>query len=491
MKILIVDDKRGTAIDILANFIRNGNRQHEIEIMQFHPKRPDADSIQFLKDHINDFDIVHWMYWRSWEKAKELGITTKKKQIISHFNPYDITKYQWDKEVDQNIACTQHQKDALPYAKLIRLAVNTELWEYEPNSHRTVGVCANRIESKKGIKEIGELCKKLDITLIVMGRISDPIYWEEVKATGADIEFYEDVPFDEMPDIYHKMGVYIVNSVDNFETGPMPPFEALLCGTPVVSRKVGTIGEVAEDGKNILFFDGKEQMEEAILEVLDNHILRDKIREEGWRMAKNASNVRYAREYNKVYHKTLYPNQKLVSVICPYTPERKDTIKETLISLHEQTYRNIEVISLVDDEEGYNLAKVRNLAITEASGEFLLFLDDRWKLANPFAVESFVKQLNNREKVFLWGDKGSGKRNFVENFSFCRRDSFIKSGMWNERINHYGGMSQEIRARLNSQGWEFKFCEKALAKEKMSSRGKWRGKKEIIKAKDVLYKLGL
>jgi len=485
MKILLVTDKKGSAIDILANFIKRYNKQHEIEILNFHPKRPDEESVAYLLEHIKDFDFTHWMYWRSWDKAAQFLIPHG--GILSHFNPYDINERRWDGML--NVVCTEDQLEKLPGAETIRLAVDDELWEWNPNEHKTVGMCAARIESKKGVLEVAQVCKELGYKFIIMGRISNPDYWREVRKTGADIEFYENVPVEKMNEIYNKMGVFVVNSIDNFETGPMPPFEAVLTGVPIVSRKVGTIGEIGEGGKNVLFFDKPVEMALKIRQVLQND--RSALRNEGWRMAKNLSAMRFARSYNKLYHEYLYPDQPLVSVICPYVPERKNTIRETIASLHEQSYKNIEVLSLVDEEKGYNLAKLRNKMIVEAHGEYLLFLDDRWKLSHIHTVKEFIKQLNNRDYIFLWGDKGSGKRNFVENFSFCKRDSFIKAGMWNERIDHYGGMSQEIRARLRAQGWKFKFCEGAKAVEKMSSRGDWRTKAEIIKAKNILYKMGL
>ncbi|KKN71700.1 hypothetical protein LCGC14_0417660 [marine sediment metagenome] len=490
MKILLVTDKQGTAIDILANFIRRENKQHEIDVLQFHPKRPDEATVDFLKNSRQDYDIIHWMYWKSWQKAEELEVSSSKKSILSHFNPYDIGERNWI-EHDMNVVCTDAQAEVLAGAPLIRLAVDEQLWKFKPNTHKTIGMCANRIEGKKGILEVAEVAKELGIKFIVMGRISKPDYWKEVLATGADISFYESVPFESMDDVYHSMGVYVVNSVDNFETGPMPPLEAMLAGVPVVSREVGTIGEIGEDGKNLFFFDGKAEMKKSIKEIFDNDKVRDKLREEGWRMAKNYNSVRFAREYNKQYHEVLYPHQPLVSVICPYVQARHSTYGQTLTSIEAQTYKNVEVLALIDNDNGYNLAKIRNKMIIDSHGEYLLFLDDRWMLDDPNTIAKFVKQINNRDKVFLWGDKGRGKRNFVENFSFCKRKSLIHAGMFNERIDKYGGMSQELRARLRSQGWEFKFCEGAKAKEKMSSRGNWRDKQGIMDVKNILYKLGL
>lgn len=488
MKVLIIDEKQGTAINILSNFIKKHNRQHQIDILSLHPKRPDQETITFLKEHWQEYDIIHYQYWKSWKKAVELvPEISSAKSILSHYNPYDVEKENWWQSHKEVVFCNEAQRDKVGRGTIIRLGVDESLWTYQENEERTIGICANRIEGKKGVKEIAEVAKELGLKFIVMGRVSKPDYWQEVLNTGADIEFHESVPFDKMPDIYHKMGVYVCNSVDDFETGPMPVLEASLSGIPVVSRKVGTVAEIYES-KSIVFFDGKEEMKSAINEAFDR---RGELRNEGWNVAKGMNSVKYAWEYNKIYHKTLFGGYPLVSIIVPYVPSRASSLKQIHESVAGQTYKNVEIIPMVDDEEGYNLAKVRNKAIIQARGEYLLFLDDRLVLDSPDTIQAFLDKHNKRHNVFVWGDKGAGKRKFVENFSFTRRQDLIDAGMFNEQVNMYGGMSQEIRSRLNKQGWHFKFCEFANAREVIVSRSKSKRKDDIMKAKILLYKLGL
>jgi len=487
MKILILDDKQGTAIDILANFIKRHNSQHEIDIMPFHPKRPDEDTVSFLREHWKDYDLIHWMYWRSWEKAHELiPEIDNAVSVLSHFNPYDVDKYEWNNYHNINVICLESQRESVPYAEIVRLSVDENLWIYEPNNSSSLGVCANRIESSKGIKEVAEVADELGRDFHVMGRVSKPDYWQEVLKHKS-VKSHLDVSFDRMPDIYHKMGIYVCNSQDNFETGPMPPIEAMLSGVPVVSRKVGTIGEVFSD-KEVLFYDTKDDMKKAIKKLDDNEF-RKTLTQNAWNEAKSYNSYRFAREYNEIYHRTLYPNSPLVSIIIPTIPDRLENIQKIKESIVNQNYKNVEIIIEVDNEDGYNLAKSRNKAIVKSHGQYLLFLDDRLRLKDE-AINKFVDQHENKEKLFLWGNKGAGRRRFIENFSFCRRQDLINAGMFNERIDCYGGMSQEIRTRLERQDWEFGFCE-AEAEEVQSSKSKWNRKSDIIKAKNIIYSLGL
>lgn len=483
MKVLQIVDKDSTAIDNLAKFIQREDRN--VDVLPFHPKRPDPVSVEFLRTQWKNYDLLHWQYWKSWKKAQELipGIE-EAKSILTHHNPYDLLEDYWLDYHDEVCVMNEEQRMELGYGTLIRHGVDTSLWNYQENDHMTIGICANRIESKKGVKQIAEVAKEMGLKFIVMGRISKPDYWKEVLKVGADIEFHENVDYKDMASVYHKMGVYVCNSVDGFETGPMPVFEALLCGVPVVSRDVGCVPELLTDKKSYISFD--KDMRGAITEAFEN---RDTLRAEGWNVAHRLSSTRYAVEYLKLYNKVIYGGHPLVSVIVPLT--RVERLPEIRKSVENQTYKNTEVIALVDDQPGYNLAKTRNQAIIKARGKYLLFLDDRLKLDSDTTIQSFLDQHNNSYNMFLWGDKGAGKKKFVENFSFTKRQDFIDAGMFNERIDKYGGMSQEIRTRLNRQGWRFKYCDDAKARETASSKNRSDKKADIIEMKDRLYRMGL
>lgn len=486
-KILIIDDKTGSAINILSNFIVRHNPQYQIDILSLHPKRPDEATLDWLKQNYQNYDLIHAQYWKSYEKAKELvpGIT-EVRSILSHYNPYDVTKQNWVVDHREVVFVTEEQRNQVGYGKIIRLGVDEQLWKFEPNDHQTVGMCANRIEGKKGVLEVAQVCKEMGLRFIIIGRISDGNYWQKVVDTKADIEFHEGIPFENMPDVYHSMGVIVCNSVDGFETGPMPMFEASLCGVPVVSRKVGQMAEVYKKG--IVWFDTPDELKVSITEAFER---REELRNESWNVAKGFNSFRYGVEYGKLYNQVLFGGHKLVSVIVPYIKERAANIERIRESVENQSYKNTELIVVEDNEEGYNLAKVRNEGLIKANGYYVLFLDDRLALKDEHTVIEFIQKHSDRERHFLWGDKGAGKRQFLENFSFTRRQDFINAGMFNERMNVYGGMSQEIRTRLNRQGWIFEYCEEAKADVLSVSKNKWQKKGDILKAKNMLFKMGL
>ena len=140
------------------------------------------------------------------------------------------------------------------------------------------------------------------------------------------------------------------------------------------------------------------------------------------------------------------------------------------------------------DTDLYHLAKARNLGIVESIGDIIVVCDSRFKMEAD-AIRSFVTEI--LPKVMLYGDKLSGKRSFVENFSACLRKDLIQAGMFNQIIDAYGGMTQELKTRLQKQGWSTRFIKSAKAKEIKSSKNKWSKKDDIYKMKTRLMKLGL
>ena len=66
-------------------------------------------------------------------------------------------------------------------------------------------------------------------------------------------------------------------------------------------------------------------------------------------------------------------------------------------------------------------------------------------IMDKFAVEEFVKY--TVPNVWLFGNKG-GKKEFVENFSCIRREDVINFGLFNERMDAYGGLSERLKTDL-------------------------------------------
>jgi hypothetical protein len=289
----------------------------------------------------------------------------------------------------------------------------------------------------------------------------------------------------------------------------------MLCGVPVLSRKVGHIPDLY-NGENMVILEGDSEDVAGITEKLQQMTFDKKamleMRDKAWQSAKVRNFERRAYMYQKLYRETLYPDEVPVSVIMPVY-DKPEIIKRSLDAIAMQTYNNIEVIVADDNtihpnrmavndfaqfvnypvrylntgiiENDYGLARARNEAAIEATGDILIFCDQRI-LMDTDAIEQFVKNL--KRSHWIYGSKGV-KKEFVENFSCVGRHDFICCGMFSERINEYGGQSQEVRQRIRAQGMITEYVESAKAQAIGKSSNRNRKRESIIRMKNRLAKM--
>ena len=88
------------------------------------------------------------------------------------------------------------------------------------------------------------------------------------------------VPFEEMPNLYRKLDVFVCTSAA--EGTPYPVLEAMACGIPIVSTDVGIVPEVCGGlQKPFIIHDGTvEKFVEAVSDLLRDRPLRQRIGKE-------------------------------------------------------------------------------------------------------------------------------------------------------------------------------------------------------------------
>lgn len=139
-----------------------------------------------------------------------------------------------------------------------------------------------------------------------------------------------------------------------------------------------------------------------------------------------------------------------------------------------------------DGTKEYGLARARNSGILESKGDVVVFLDDRITPVREDTICIMHKELMQRpRKTWVYGNKGSNKKVFVENFSAVRRADIIDAGMFCERIDQYGGATREIIARMTAQGFSFLYVTAAHARAICPSSG-WDNKPRQIKAMEAV-----
>lgn len=547
-KVVCVVDKEGTALDRLAKGVAKYHDNIEYHVLAIHPKRPEEEQLRAFFEVALTADVIDWQYCRTSEMMlnKYSDMLSSQRHILTHNNPYSIHESDWN-EYHMVVGNNKEIYDALgkvteSQVEYVPLAVDTDFWTFNPDYHfggiadswkratdlaykPSVIMVANRIESKKGILPVAKACQKLGIKMILVGSISDGDYFREVMNTGV-IHFHEKVTNEQLRDLYYEASLHVCNSVDNFESGTMPILEAMLCGTPVLTRKVGHVPEL-NTNENMVIHYGSPDDVEKIAELIDKTI-RDKkrlmeMRDKAWQTAKARSFERRAYLYQKLYREVMHPLQtQAVSVVVPVY-DKPELYLKTLNAIANQTYKNIELI-VVDDMnyttrkelrlegnreivaafaqyvnfpvryiytagvlDDYGLARARNTGTIEATGDVMIYCDQRMVMKED-AIEQFLAAM--KPKYWLYGNKG-GKKDFVENFSAAYRTDVINAGMFCERMDVYGGMSQELRYRLRNQGLQTEYVEKAEATAVGKSGNRSRKRADIIRMKNRLFKMGL
>ena len=100
--------------------------------------------------------------------------------------------------------------------------------------------------------------------------------------------------------------------------------------------------------------------------------------------------------------------------------------------------------------------------------------------------------MNPLSMLALWcWFRNNPQASFSEFQDSFHRDDIIRAGMFCERVNKYGGMSQEVRARTRAQGISHIYIESAKAKPSGKSSNKYTKRADIIKMKEMLWEMGL
>jgi len=223
MRILIVCDKEGTAIWRLAQSVKRGLPHHQIVVLPVHPKKGDFETLSDAQKLMKWADVIDIHYWKSGQLLRETFPVefSAKPNVLFHFNPYDL-------ETPENanykvlVVGNKEMQNKIPSARLVPYGVDLSFFKFNENyiQEKRVMMSVNRIEGKKGVREVAQVCKELGYRFTLVGRVSKPEYMQQVVETsGGILEFFEGVSDDFLLKAYYNSAIHVCNSIDGYESG--------------------------------------------------------------------------------------------------------------------------------------------------------------------------------------------------------------------------------------------------------------------------------
>jgi glycosyltransferase involved in cell wall biosynthesis len=144
----------------------------------------------------------------------------------------------------------------------------------------------------------------LDINLVIVGSLSykSPeliTLIEELKEYKNRVNFTGFVPDQDLRVLYSGATAFVFPSLR--EGFGIPVLEAMQCGTPVITSNVTSLPEIAGDAAILINPLDSDELCQAMLNLLSNNDLRDRLKQKGIERAKQFSWSKCARETLEIY----------------------------------------------------------------------------------------------------------------------------------------------------------------------------------------------
>ena len=315
---------------------------------------------------------------------------------------------------------------SLPNIYCCQNGVDGELFSYKYPRAIEITACwvGNNISmNNKGLNIIREACDISGVSLIALDQ-SENVYINKVLSQGQVRD-----------EVYHQASCYLCAS--EMEGTPNPALEALACGLPVISTRVGNMPELIQDGFNgflverdaFSFVKALEKLKRSDLKQMSlnarNSILN------GWTWKQQVH--KYESMFIDLFKKIKNNQFPQVSIIVP-TYNRPDMLRETIQSILDQTYQNFEIIVVNDAGQdvsnvvaSFNSSKIthlthtqnkglaasRNTGIRAAQGKYIAYLDDD-DIYYPNHLETLVSHLESTDCHIAYTDSYQANQKLID-----------------------------------------------------------------------------
>lgn len=170
---------------------------------------------------------------------------------------------------------------------LITSCLHIDLTVFKPLHLQKTGqkvLFTGRLVENKGILELIQAFHLVhaqrpgsELVIVGGGRLKEKLVRLVNKLDIArSVTFVDTVPHEAVARVLNECDIFVSPSYN--EGGPRSAVEAMACGLPVISTRIGTMKEIIQDGENGLFISwNPNDIAEKILRLLQDDALREKI----------------------------------------------------------------------------------------------------------------------------------------------------------------------------------------------------------------------
>lgn len=331
MKILQAADRAGWAIDRVSKPLSELYENVDVSYFHYKPARflasgysEQNEVIPYSADMANKYDVVHYHHPNC--AKTEIGKLNKgiKKVLTVHNERMVNEDWEW-KSFDDIVCptkyCMQALKDKHPNLHLVPYGIDLKKYNYQFKDplENTVGY-VGRVMKHKRFGDVKKEIYKAGLKMIGTGYIQEPEEFKKHHEIERDKHFKFTIllPERQMNDFYAKMGIFVCLSEGQNETGPLPVLEALACGVPVISTKIGWAKDNCTHNSNIIFIDDDQipQLHSILKGLNKNADLKNKLRSNGIRLMERFSMENYAKQLMKIYEKKFFKKKEKAGCAC-------------------------------------------------------------------------------------------------------------------------------------------------------------------------------
>jgi glycosyltransferase involved in cell wall biosynthesis len=162
------------------------------------------------------------------------------------------------------------------------------------------------LEPRKNPARVAEVCAKLEIPLVIVGRPTP--YWKKFvkNSTTASQAYWQHINVATTRDLatlYAMADVFLYPSI--FEGFGIPVLESLASGTPVITGNNSALREVAGPGASLVNVESTKDISKALNSLWQNETLRQKAAEKGTNFAEQFKDSVLAKQWISTYQNVL------------------------------------------------------------------------------------------------------------------------------------------------------------------------------------------